>query len=335
MKCLVTGGCGFIGSEFIRQGLRERSDLQIVNLDLLTYAGNPENLHEVENHPRYKFVKGDIADADFVSELLDSSFYMIVNFAAESHVDRSIEDAGAFLRTNVIGTQVLLDAARRVGVNRFVQVGTDEVYGSLGKTGVFRETTPLTPRSPYSASKASADHLVMAAHHTHNLNTVITRCTNNYGPYQFPEKLIPLTILNALNDREIPVYGDGMYVRDWIHVADHSRGVWTAALKGQAGSVYNFGGDAERPNLEVVHKILEYTEKPKALIRHVTDRKGHDRRYAMDFSLAKQELGWEPQVKFEEGLRDTVQWYRDNQAWLDNVTSGAYQDYYQRMYGGR
>lgn len=335
MKCLVTGGCGFIGSEFIRQGLHERPDLQIVNLDLLTYAGNPENLREVEDNPRYSFVKGDIADAAAMKSLVDGTFSMIVNFAAESHVDRSIEDASTFLRTNVMGTQVLLDAARAAGVERFVQVSTDEVYGSLGDTGIFSEATPLAPRSPYSASKAAADHLVMAAHHTHNLNTIITRCSNNYGPFQFPEKLIPLTILNALNDREIPVYGDGMYVRDWIHVTDHSRGVWTAALEGRSGAVYNLGGDAERPNLEVVYRILEFTEKPKALIRHVTDRKGHDRRYAMDFSLIKEELGWAPQVKFEDGLRETVKWYQENESWLDNVTSGAYQEYYQRMYGGR
>lgn len=334
MKYLVTGGCGFIGSEFIRQGL-DRDGVEIVNVDLLTYAGNPENLAGLEDHPRYKFVRADIADVAAMGELIDSSFDAIINFAAESHVDRSIEDASAFLRTNVSGTQVLLDNARRAGVKRFVQVSTDEVYGSLGPDGLFYETTPLSPRSPYSASKAAADHLVMAAHHTHNMDTVITRCSNNYGPFQFPEKLIPLTILNALGGREIPVYGDGLYVRDWIHVEDHSAGVWASLEKGQSGLVYNFGGDAERPNLEVVQLILEYTGASPDLIRHVTDRKGHDRRYAMDFSRAKADLGWTPKVKFETGLRDTVQWYTANRGWVENVTSGAYQDYYRRMYGKR
>lgn len=335
MKLLVTGGCGFIGSEFIRQTLAEHDDVQIVNLDLLTYAGNPENLVDLENHPRYRFVHGDIADGDLVKSLVDDSFDAVVNFAAESHVDRSIEDASAFLRTNVTGTQVLLDAARAAKVARFVQVSTDEVYGSLGAEGLFREDTPLDPRSPYSASKAAADHLVMAAFHTHGMNTVITRCSNNYGPYQFPEKLIPLTILNALAGRTIPVYGDGLYVRDWIHVSDHSRAVWTALEKGKAGAVYNFGGDAERPNLEVVRLILEYTGASADLIRHVTDRKGHDRRYAMDFTLAKRELDWNPRVVFEQGLKETVQWYTSNFSWVERVTSGEYQQYYARMYDGR
>jgi dTDP-glucose 4,6-dehydratase len=270
-----------------------------------------------------------------LTELIDGSFDALVNFAAESHVDRSIEDASAFLRTNVTGTQALLDAARNAGVARFLQVGTDEVYGSLGPDGEFKESTPLAPRSPYSASKAAADHLVMAAHHTHNMDTVITRCSNNYGPFQFPEKLIPLTILNAMHDKEIPVYGDGLYVRDWIHVADHSRGVWTVLKRGRSGGVYNLGGASERPNLDVVRLILKFTGKPDSLIRHVADRKGHDRRYAMDFSLIEQELGWAPQVKFEDGLCDTVEWYRDNTQWLDHVASGAYQEYYQRMYEGR
>lgn len=335
MKLLVTGGCGFIGSEFIRQTLAEHDDVQIVNLDLLTYAGNPENLVDLENHPRYRFVHGDIADGDLVKSLVDDSFDAVVNFAAESHVDRSIEDASAFLRTNVTGTQVLLDAARAAKVARFVQVSTDEVYGSLGAEGLFREDTPLDPRSPYSASKAAADHLVMAAFHTHGMNTVITRCSNNYGPYQFPEKLIPLTILNALAGRTIPVYGDGLYVRDWIHVSDHSRAVWTALEKGKAGAVYNFGGDAERPNLEVVRLILEYTGASADLIRHVTDRKGHDRRYAMDFTLAMRELDWNPRVVFEQGLKETVQWYTSNFSWVERVTSGEYQQYYSRMYDGR
>ncbi len=335
MKLLVTGGCGFIGSEFIRRYLAKMPDLKIVNLDLLTYAGNLENLVSVQDNPRYEFVQGDIADQPFVRGLIDSSFDAVVNFAAESHVDRSIEDASAFLRTNVVGTQILLDAARAAGIERFVQVSTDEVYGTLGNDGLFREDTPLTPRSPYSASKASADHLVMAAYHTHNMNTVITRCSNNYGPYQFPEKLIPLTILNAFNGREIPVYGDGLYVRDWIHVSDHCDGVWTALEKAVPGTAYNFGGDAERTNLEVVRLILEYTGASSDLITHVTDRKGHDRRYAMDFSLAEKDLDWRPAVKFEDGLKETVHWYKSNNDWIQRVTSGEYQAYYSRMYGDR
>jgi dTDP-glucose 4,6-dehydratase len=334
-KYLVTGGCGFIGSEFVRQVLREEAEAQIVNLDLLTYAGNLENLAEVEGRAGYTFVHGDIADEAMLGELLDDSFDVVINFAAESHVDRSIEDASAFLRTNVLGTQALLDAARRAGVKRYLQVSTDEVYGSLGPEGLFSETTPLSPRSPYSASKAAADHLVMAAHHTHGMDIVITRCSNNYGPFHFPEKLIPLTILNALAGRDIPVYGDGLYVRDWIHVSDHVRGVRAVARRGSSGSVYNLGGNCEKPNLEVVRLILEYTGQAESLIRHVTDRKGHDRRYAMDYSLAKSELGWEPQVKFEVGLRETVDWYKANSEWVEHVPSGAYQDYYQRMYGGK
>lgn len=332
---LVTGGCGFIGSEFIRQLLTEDADAHVVNLDLLTYAGNPDNLKTVEGHRNYRFVKGDIADRDTVRGLLDGSFDAVINFAAESHVDRSIEDASAFLKTNVAGTQVLLDAARAAGVGRFLQVSTDEVYGSLGDDGFFTELTPLAPRSPYSASKASADHLVLAAHHTHGLDTVITRCSNNYGPYQFPEKLIPLTIHNALADRDIPVYGDGLYVRDWIHVSDHVRGVRAALQKGHPGSTYNLGGASERANLEVVRAILKFTGKPESLIKHVTDRKGHDRRYAIDFSVAQRDLGWQPTVAFEEGLEATVAWYRDNTDWVDRVTSGAYREYYDRMYGNR
>lgn len=332
---LVTGGCGFIGSEFIRQLLTEDADAHVVNLDLLTYAGNPDNLKAVEGHPNYRFVKGDIADRDTVRGLLDGSFDAVINFAAESHVDRSIEDASAFLQTNVAGTQVLLDAARAAGVPRFLQVSTDEVYGSLGDDGFFTELTPLSPRSPYSASKASADHLVLAAHHTHGMDTVITRCSNNYGPYQFPEKLIPLTIHNALADRDIPVYGDGLYVRDWIHVSDHVRGVRAALQKGQPGATYNLGGASERANLEVVRAILKFTGKPESLIKHVTDRKGHDRRYAIDFSVAQRDLGWKPAVAFEDGLEETVAWYQANTDWVDRVTSGAYREYYDRMYGNR
>jgi len=333
---LVTGGCGFIGSEFVRQILTEEPDARISNWDLLTYAGNPENVAGVAGDERYGFKRVDIADVEQVKAALDGQRPdVLVNFAAESHVDRSIEDAGAFLQTNVMGTQVLLDLARVMGIPRYVQVSTDEVYGSLGPDGFFTEQTPLSPRSPYSASKAAADHLVMAAFHTHNLNTVITRCSNNYGPYQFPEKLIPLTILNALGGREIPVYGDGLYVRDWIHVSDHVRGIRAAISRGEAGQVYNFGGASERPNLDVVRLILEYTGASADLIRHVTDRKGHDRRYAIDFTHARQTLGWQPAVYFEQGLKDTVNWYKANTAWVEGVTSGAYQQYYEKMYGGR
>lgn len=333
---LVTGGCGFIGSEFVRQILAEEPDARITNWDLLTYAGNPENVASVAGDARYSFNRVDIADVDQVKAALDGQRPdVLVNFAAESHVDRSIEDAGAFLQTNVMGTQVLLDLVRVTGIPRYVQVSTDEVYGSLGPDGYFTEQTPLSPRSPYSASKAAADHLVMAAFHTHNLNTVITRCSNNYGPYQFPEKLIPLTILNALGGREIPVYGDGLYVRDWIHVSDHVRGIRAAISRGEAGQVYNFGGASERPNLDVVRLILEYTGASADLIRHVTDRKGHDRRYAIDFTHARQTLGWQAAVYFEQGLKDTVEWYKANTAWVEGVTSGAYQQYYEKMYGGR
>lgn len=332
---LVTGGCGFIGSEFVRQILTEEPDARITNWDLLTYAGNPENVASVTDDARYSFNRVDIADVDQVKAALDGQRPdVLVNFAAESHVDRSIEDAGAFLQTNVMGTQVLLDLARVTGIPRYVQVSTDEVYGSLGPDGFFTEQTPLSPRSPYSASKAAADHLVMAAFHTHNLDTVITRCSNNYGPYQFPEKLIPLTILNALGGREIPVYGDGLYVRDWIQVSDHVRGIRAAISRGEAGQVYNFGGASERPNLDVVRLILEYTGASADLIRHVTDRKGHDRRYAIDFTHARQTLGWQPAVYFEQGLKDTVEWYKANTAWVEGVTSGAYQQYYEKMYGG-
>ncbi|WP_165234346.1 dTDP-glucose 4,6-dehydratase [Aquisphaera insulae] len=323
---LVTGGCGFIGANFIRLELAEHEDLSITNIDALTYAGNPDNLADLAGHPRYRFVKGDIADRATVFDLVASGgFDALVNFAAESHVDRSIDDATPFLRTNVIGTQTLLDAARAAKVPRYVQVSTDEVYGTLGpKDPAFEESTPLAPNSPYSASKAGADFLVRAAFHTHGMNTVITRCSNNYGPYQFPEKLIPLFITNALDEKPLPVYGDGMQVRDWIHVRDHCRGVAAALRRGRPGEVYNFGGRSERYNMDVTKAVLKLTGRPETLIRHVTDRPGHDRRYAVNCAKSEAELGWTQTVTFEQGLAETVAWYRANSTWIDRVRSGAY-----------
>ena len=302
------------------------SSIEVTNLDALTYAGNPDNLAGLEADPRYRFIRGDIADRSLVMPLVrDGGFDAIVNFAAESHVDRSIEDATPFLRTNVIGTQCLLDAARASTISRYVQVSTDEVYGTLAPDDPpFCETTPLTPNSPYAASKAGADLLVRAAHHTFGLDTVITRCSNNYGPYQFPEKLIPLFITNALSDIPVPVYGDGRQVRDWIHVLDHCRGVDAAMRRGRAGEVYNFGGQSERYNIDVTRAILDHCGKTESLIRHVTDRPGHDRRYAVNWAKAKAELGWAPTVPFEEGLASTVAWYQANANWVNRVRSGAY-----------
>ena len=339
MRLLVTGGCGFIGTNFIRLVLNERPDVSVVNLDKLTYAGNPTNLADAQERygrDRYRLVHGDICDAELVRGLMAAeAFDAVAHFAAESHVDRSIADASPFVRTNVLGTQTLLDAARAAGSLRFVHISTDEVYGTLGKEGQFSEATPLAPNSPYSASKAGADLLVRAYHETYGLDTVITRCSNNYGPYQFPEKLIPLTIRRALRHESIPVYGDGLQVRDWIHVEDHCRGVLLALEKGRSGGVYNFGGHAERPNIEVVRTLLELTGRPEDLIRYVTDRPGHDRRYAMNFTLASGELGYAPRRSLEEGMADTVRWYMDNAAWADSVESGAYRDFVKQWYGER
>ncbi len=291
-RILVTGGCGFIGANFVRMELEDYPQLEITNLDALTYAGNPDNLIGLESEPRYRFVRGDIADRALVMDLLAEGFDAVVNFAAESHVDRSIDDATPFLRTNVLGTQCLLDAARAAGTPRYVQVSTDEVYGTLRPDDLpFTETTPLAPNSPYAASKAGADLLVRAAHHTYGMNTIITRCSNNYGPYQFPEKLIPLFVTNALADIPLPVYGDGRQVRDWIYVTDHCQGVDVALRRGRPGAVYNFGGRSERFNIDVTHAVLALTGKPEDLIRYVTDRPGHDRRYAVDCSEAETELG--------------------------------------------
>ncbi len=335
MRLLVTGGAGFIGANFVQHVLATHPADEIVTLDLLTYAGNLANLEAVLEHPRHRFVRGDIADRAAVTAAIGDGVDAIVNFAAESHVDRSITDAGAFLATNVVGTQVLLDVARAQKVGRFLQVSTDEVYGSLGPTGLFREDTPIQPNSPYAASKAAADLLVRAAHHTHGLPAVITRCSNNYGPYQFPEKLIPLFVTNALADQPLPLYGDGRQVRDWIHVEDHCRGVDLVLREGRLGEVYNLGGGNERENVAIAALILEALGKPATLVRHVTDRLGHDRRYAIDPGKIERELGWKPQREFASGLRDTIEWYRTHRPWWEAVKSGAYLDYYERMYGQR
>jgi dTDP-glucose 4,6-dehydratase len=333
---LVTGGAGFIGSNFIRMVLTEHPDCFVVNLDKLTYAGNLENLAEFQGHPRYRFVHGDICDGSLVARLLDEHHIdAVVNFAAESHVDRSLAGPRIFIDTNVAGTLCLLEAARDRKLERFLQVSTDEVYGSLGAAGKFTEQTPLSPNSPYSASKAAADHLVRAFGHTWGLRYNITRCSNNYGPYQFPEKLIPLMIHNALHDRELPVYGDGLQVRDWLYVYDHCTALWRVLEQAPPGEIYNIGGCHEKANLEVVRTILDRVGKPQTLIRHVTDRPGHDRRYAIDAGKIIRELGWQPSVTFEEGIARTIDWYLGNGPWLANVVSGAYQQYYERMYANR
>ncbi|HJB65509.1 MAG TPA: dTDP-glucose 4,6-dehydratase [Candidatus Mailhella merdavium] len=338
MRILVTGGCGFIGSNFIRLVLGQDEKTEIVNLDKLTYAGNLANLADLppDQAARHRFVKGDITDRALVSSLLEQEKPdALVHFAAESHVDRSITDATPFVTTNVLGTQVLLDCARQANIPRMVHVSTDEVYGTLGAEGRFREDTPLAPNSPYSASKAASDMLVRAAHETFGQNVVITRCSNNYGPYQFPEKLIPLMTERARRGEALPVYGTGSNVRDWIHVEDHCRGVLLALEKGRPGAVYNFGGDAERTNLEVVRAILRLTGRDESLIRFVKDRPGHDLRYAMDHSLASRELGFAPQKTFETGLQETVRWYENHEEWVRQVESGAYRDFEKLWYGER
>ncbi len=330
---LVTGGAGFIGSNFIRLLLANDPGVNVVNFDCLTYAGNLANLTDVASHPRYRFVKGDITDREQLRAAMRTGITDIIHFAAESHVDRSIQDSAPFVRTNVNGTQNLLDAAREFAVKKYVQVSTDEVYGSLGATGLFTEDTPLAPNSPYSASKAAADLLVRAYHHTFDLPAVITRCSNNYGPYQFPEKLIPLFVSNLLNNEPVPVYGDGMQIRDWIHVLDHCRGVEAAWRSGKAGEVYNFGGRCEMPNLELTKLLLQLLDKPDSLIRYVKDRLGHDRRYAIDCSKAERELGWQPQVAFDRGLAETIDWYKTNAAWVAAIRNKDYLHYYEQQYG--
>jgi dTDP-glucose 4,6-dehydratase len=335
-RILITGGAGFIGSNFVRMMLTEHPDCLAVNLDKLTYAGNLENLAEFIDHENHKFVHGDIGDGPLVGQLIDEyEIDAIVNFAAESHVDRSITGPKIFIDTNVSGTLALLEVARDKNIKRFVQVSTDEVYGSLGTEGMFTERTPLSPNSPYSASKASADHLVRAFGHTWGLPYNITRCSNNYGPYQFPEKLIPLMINNALNDKALPVYGDGMYVRDWLYVYDHCTAIWQVLTKAPSGAIYNVGGCNEKPNLEVIKLILDHLGKPETLIQYVKDRPGHDRRYAIDAGKIIGELGWSPSVTFEQGIVKTIDWYLDNATWLANIVSGDYQKYYDTMYSGR
>ncbi len=336
MTILVTGGCGFIGSNFVRYMLEHHPSYTIVNIDKLTYAGNPENLEGVDAHPQYKFVHGDICDRSIVEATVrDYQVEYIVNFAAESHVDRSIMGPAVFVETNMGGTNVLLDVARQYKLQRFLQVSTDEVYGSLGSTGKFTETTSLHPNSPYAASKASADLLVQAYYHTFELPILITRCSNNYGQYQFPEKLIPLMIANALDNKPLPVYGDGLNVRDWLFVADHCSAIDTVLHWGRCGEVYNIGGNNEWKNIDIVKLLLKKLNKPESLITFVKDRLGHDRRYAVDQSKIMTELGWKPMVTFEEGLSQTIDWYLEHEAWWRRIISGEYQHYYRQMYDER
>ncbi len=331
MKLLITGGAGFIGSNFIRYILNKYPDYKIINLDALTYAGNLENLKDIENDSRYKFVKGDICDRELVFELV-KDVDVIVHFAAESHVDRSILDSSDFVRTNVIGTQVLLEVARKNNT-RFHHISTDEVFGSLGLNDPgFNEKTSYDPRSPYSASKASSDHLVRAYFHTYNLPITISNCSNNYGPYQFPEKVIPLFITNLLENKKVPLYGDGMNIRDWIHVEDHNRGVDLIIHQGKIGETYCLGGGNELTNKELTLKIIHSVGKDESVIEYVKDRAGHDKRYAIDFSKIKNELGWEPEIDFETGLKELIDWYKNNQEWVERCKSGEYQDYYNKQY---
>ena len=339
MKVLVTGGAGFIGGNFVHHMVNKYPDYQIVNLDLLTYAGNLETLKPVEDKPNYKFVKGDIADEAFIMDLFEKEkFDVVVNFAAESHVDRSIEDPGIFVQTNVMGTRVLLDASRKFGVKRSHQVSTDEVYGDLPLDRpdlFFTENTPIHTSSPYSASKASADLFVLAYHRTFGTPVTVSRCSNNYGPYHFPEKLIPLMISRALADEELPVYGNGENVRDWLHVTDHCEAIDLIIHKGKVGEVYNIGGHNERTNLQVVQTILKALDNPESLIKYVKDRQGHDRRYAIDPTKIHNELGWLPETKFADGIKKTIQWYLDNKEWWETIISGEYQNYYEKMYANR
>lgn len=336
MKILVTGGAGFIGGNFVQYMVNEHPEDMIINLDKLTYAGNLETLKSVEDKPNYKFYKGDIADRKFVFDLFEKERPdVVVNFAAESHVDRSIEDPEIFVKTNVLGTTTLLDAAKEYGVKRFHQVSTDEVYGDLPLDRpdlFFTEETPLHTSSPYSSSKAAADLFVQAYHRTYGLPTTISRCSNNYGPYHFPEKLIPLMISRALADESLPVYGDGANVRDWLYVLDHCKAIDLILRKGKEGEVYNIGGHNEKTNLEVVQTILKALNKPESLITFVEDRKGHDRRYAIDPTKMEKELGWEPEENFDTGIAKTIQWYLDNEDWWKNILSGDYQNYFQKMY---
>ena len=336
MNVLVTGGCGFIGSNLVKYLRRFRPTWRVINLDKLTYAGNLGNLADHEDDPGHVFARMDITDRDAIHRLMGSqSIDAVFHLAAESHVDRSILGPEVFVHTNVLGTQMLLEACQQKGVKRFVMVSTDEVYGSLGPTGRFTEASPLAPSSPYSASKASADLIALAYHRTFGTDVVVTRCSNNYGAYQFPEKLIPLMIVNALHDEPLPVYGDGGNVRDWLNVADHCQALVLALEKGRAGEVYNIGGGAEMRNIDIVKRVLGLLNKSEKLIRFVKDRPGHDRRYAIDASKAKAELGWSPAHTFEQGLAETVRWYVDNRSWWKDVISGAYREYYEKQYRAR
>jgi len=332
----VTGGAGFIGNNFIRLFLEKHKDAEVVNLDKLTYAGNLESLRDIESDPRYHFYRGDIAEPAFVSRLFHEwHFDSVVNFAAESHVDRSILGPQIFIDTNVRGTMTLLETAREFGVEKFLHVSTDEVYGSLGSTGKFTEKTSISPNSPYSASKASSDMLVRAWTETFSLPTVITRCSNNYGPYQFPEKFIPLMIINAIQGKELPIYGDGMNVRDWIHVEDHCEAIYMVLHSGKIGEVYNIGGGNEVRNIDMAKLILNGLGKSESLLKYVKDRPGHDRRYAMDSSKIEIELGWKPNRTFERGIKETIKWYTENEKWWKRIISGEYQSYYKIQYGER
>ena len=330
---LVTGVAGFIGSNFVRHLLGVRPEMQVIALDALTYAGNLENLADCTDDSQFQFIRGDLCDPELVAPIFAGGLDAVVNFAAESHVDRSILGAQAFIRTNVAGVQVLLDLVREHGVGRFVQISTDEVYGSLGPTGRFTEQTPLAPNSPYSASKASADLLVQAYHETFGLPTLITRCSNNYGPYQFPEKLIPLFVTNLLEGRKVPLYGDGLNVRDWIHVTDHCEAIVTVMERGKPGQVYNIGGECELPNIEIARRILSHLGHDESSIEYVKDRPGHDRRYAMDITRVATELGWQPRIEFGHGLAETIEWYMANEAWWRRIKTGEYLTYYEKQYG--
>jgi dTDP-glucose 4,6-dehydratase len=336
MKILITGGAGFIGSNFIRFLVQSGKDYRIINLDKLTYAGNLENLADLVGGPGYEFVRGNIGDGKLVDRLLEENVEAVVNFAAESHVDRSLYEPDLFIQTNVVGVQILLHAALRHRIKKFVQVSTDEVYGSLDAEGPrFREDFPLAPSSPYSASKAAGDLLARSYFKTYGFPVVVTRCSNNYGPYQFPEKLIPLFVTNALENRPLPVYGDGLNIRDWIHVEDHCRALELVLEKGRPGEIYNIGGEAERTNLEITRSILRILGKPESLMQYVADRPGHDRRYAIDFSKIEREIGWKPRYNLDEGLRRTVRWYTEQENWWRRIKSGAYRDFYEKHYGGR